>query len=170
MIETGCEIVARGRLTDILRRLSTFGLCLVKMDIRQESEKHTDAMDAVTRHLGLGSYAQWSEADKQAFLLRELNNRRPLIPANFDTSDEVRDVLDTFKEIAQTPSESLGAYVISMATEPSDVLLVELFQKEMGVPQPLRVVPLFETLSDLEGAAKTMDLLLSLPITADNRS
>ena len=119
------------------------------MDIRQESDKHTDAMDAITRHLGLGSYAQWSEDDKQAFLLRELNNRRPLIPASFETSDEVRDVLDTFKEIAQTPTESLGAYVISMATEPSDVLLVELFQKEMGVPQPLRVVPLFETLSDL---------------------
>ena len=164
LLESGCEIVAKGRLTDILRRLSTFGLCLVKMDIRQESEKHTDAMDAITRHLGLGSYAQWSESDKQAFLLRELNSRRPLIPSNFETTAEVRDVLDTFKEIAQTPSESLGAYVISMATEPSDVLLVELFQKEMGVSKPLRVVPLFETLSDLEGAANTMDLLLSLPI------
>ena len=81
LIESGCEIIAKGRLTDILRRLSTFGLCLVKMDIRQESEKHTDAMDAITRHLGWGSYAQWSEADKQAFLLRELNNRRPLVPA-----------------------------------------------------------------------------------------
>lgn len=164
LMETGCELIAQGRLSDILRRLSVFGLCLVRLDIRQESERHTDAMDAITKHLGLGSYAQWAEADKQSFILRELNNRRPLIPAQFPASPEVQDVLDTFREIARSPSDSLGAYVISMATEPSDVLLVELFQKEMGVPEPLRVVPLFETLSDLEGAADTMDALFSTPI------
>ena len=85
-------------------------------------------MNAVTQYLGLGSYKEWSEENKQAFLVRELHNRRPLVPEQFPCSPQVQDVLDTFRVIAQTPSESLGGYVISMATHPSDVLLVELFQ------------------------------------------
>ena len=164
LTETGCSLIAQGRLTDILRRLYTFGLSLVRLDIRQESENHTEAMNAITQYLGLGSYTQWSEERKQAFLIRELNNARPLIPSHFPCSAEVQDVLDTFKAIAQTPSESLGAYVISMATYPSDVLLVSLFQKEFGVANPLRVVPLFETRDDLESAHKTIETLLQTPI------
>lgn len=163
LMETGCECIAQGRLTDILRRISVFGLCLVRLDIRQESDKHTDAMNAITQYLGLGSYKEWSEENKQAFLLRELHHRRPLIPDSFPCSEQVQDVLDTFREIAKTPSESLGGYVISMATHPSDVLLVKLFQKEMGVPNPLHVVPLFETRSDLAGAHETVEALLSTP-------
>ena len=161
--QVGCGSIAQGRLTDIIRRLHNFGLCLVRLDIRQDSEKHTLAMDSVTQFLGLGSYAQWSEENKQAFLLRELGSRRPLIPRSFPCTDEVQNVLDTFREIADAPSESLGAYVISMATHPSDVLLVALFQKEMSVKNPLRVVPLFETRSDLEQAHKSVETLLNTP-------
>lgn len=74
-------------------------------------------------------------------------------------TDAQRDVLDTFRVLAQLPSDSLGAYIISMAQTASDVLLVVLLQREMGVTNVLRVVPLFETLDDLVTAPRTMETL-----------
>jgi phosphoenolpyruvate carboxylase len=65
--------------------------------------------------------------------------------------------------IADQHEDSLNAYVISQATSPSDVLAVLLLQIDAGVKNPLRVVPLFETLDDLNGAAETMETLFSLP-------
>lgn len=163
LVDTGARSIAEGRLLDNLRRLATFGLTLVRLDLRQESSRHTDVLDAVTRHLGLGSYAEWNEEQRQTFLLRELEGRRPLIPHDLPTSTEVRDVLDTFRAAAQIGPSSLGAYVISMATDPSDVLAVALLQREAHITSPMRIVPLFETLDDLRQAAKTMDALFSIP-------
>lgn len=158
----GAGLVAEGRLLDLLRRLACFRLSLLRLDVRQDAARHTQTLDAITRALGLGAYAEWSESDKQAFLIRELENPRPLIPHGFTGDEEVKETLDTFKALAEAGPGSLGAYVISMASQPSDILAVELLQKEMGVPHPLRVVPLFETLSDLEGATGCIERLLSL--------
>uniref|UniRef100_A0A0A9F3N1 CAPP1 n=1 Tax=Arundo donax TaxID=35708 RepID=A0A0A9F3N1_ARUDO len=55
--------------------MSTFGLSLVRLDIRQESDRHTDVMDAITEYLGLGSYRQWPEEKRQEWLLSELMER-----------------------------------------------------------------------------------------------
>ncbi|HBC19441.1 MAG TPA: phosphoenolpyruvate carboxylase, partial [Alcanivorax sp.] len=99
--------------------------------------RHRDAVDAVTRYLELGSYADWPEERKQAFLVEELQARRPLIDDSFHASeacsDEVAEVLATCRVIAEQGSEGLGAYVISMARAPSDVLAVMLLQKIAGV-------------------------------------
>ena len=73
------------------------------------------------------------------------------------------DVLATFRIIAEMPRDSLGAYVITMAGRASDVLAVELLQREAGISRPLRVVPLFETARDLRAAADVMNGLLSIP-------
>jgi len=159
----GAGIVAQGRLLDLLRRLACFRLTLMRLDIRQEASRHTEALDAITQALGLGSYAAWSEQERQEFLVRELDSPRPLIPRDFSCDEQVREVLDTFRVMAEVGPESLGAYVISMASNPSDILAVELLQKEMGVRHHLRVVPLFETLKDLQGAADCIDRLLSIP-------
>lgn len=160
--EVGAGIVAEGRLLDILRRLACFGLTLVELDIRQEADRHTEALEAVTSALGLGAYGQWDEAQRQAFLIRELQGRRPLVPRDLECSPEVRDVLQTFAVIAEQSRESLGSYVISMATSPSDVLAVELLQREAGARDPLPVVPLFETLDDLRGAGEAVSRLLDI--------
>jgi phosphoenolpyruvate carboxylase len=77
-------------------------------------------------------------------------------------TDEVKDVLDTFRLIAELPADCFGAYVISMATSPSDVLIVELLQRECRVVKPLRVVPLFEKLADLESAPAALSRLFSI--------
>ncbi|MEX0386926.1 phosphoenolpyruvate carboxylase [Spiribacter onubensis] len=160
--ESGAGVVAEGRLKDLLRRLSVFGLTLMRVDIRQESTRHTDALDAVTQALGIGSYAAWDEAERQRFLIRELDNRRPLIPHDFEADDEVTEVLDTCRVVAEMGSDSLGAYVISMASKPSDILAVKLLQKEAGVTSSLRVVPLFETLADLQGAQACLEQLIEI--------
>jgi phosphoenolpyruvate carboxylase len=163
----GLGDIADGDLKNTLRRLNCFGITLLCLDIRQESTRHRDAVDAVTRYLELGSYADWPEERKQAFLVEELQARRPLIDDGFyrseECSDEVAEVLATCRVIAEQGSEGLGAYVISMARAPSDVLAVMLLQKIAGVSEPMRVVPLFETLDDLDNAEATMSALLAVP-------
>lgn len=161
--ESGAAVVAEGRLKDLLRRLSVFGLTLMRVDIRQESTRHTEVLDALTQALGIGSYEAWSEEERQRFLIREIDSRRPLIPRDFEPSDEVAEVLETLRVIAEMGADSLGAYVISMASKPSDILAVKLLQKEVGVVSPLRVVPLFETLTDLQGAQACLEQLLAIP-------
>ncbi|HYC62049.1 MAG TPA: phosphoenolpyruvate carboxylase [Thermoanaerobaculia bacterium] len=159
---TGNGIIADGRLLDVIRRVQCFGATLVRLDVRQESARHTALLDAITRELGLGSYADWDEKQRQEFLLRELDSRRPLIPPDIALDDDAAEDLRTFRAIADIPRESLGAYVITMAGAPSDVLAVALLQKEAGVQEPLRVVPLFETIADLQRAGETMKELLTL--------
>ncbi|GAB2274728.1 Phosphoenolpyruvate carboxylase 1, partial [Dionaea muscipula] len=154
--------IADGSLLDFMRQVSTFGLCLVRLDIRQESDRHTDVMDAITRHLGIGSYREWAEERRQEWLLSELRGKRPLFGNDLPKTDEIADVLDTFHVISELPSDSFGAYIISMATAPSDVLAVELLQRECRIRRPLRVVPLFEKLTDLEAAPAALARLFSI--------
>jgi phosphoenolpyruvate carboxylase len=76
-----------------MRQLSTFGLTLVKLDIRQESDRHTDVMDAITNHLGIGSYREWPEEKRQKWLLSELQSKRPLFGSDLPKTDEIAEVL-----------------------------------------------------------------------------
>ena len=173
---TGDDALADGRLRDLLWRVAAFGLTLVRLDLRQESSRHTEALDHVTRAVGLGAYAEWDEPARVAFLAGELDGTRPLVPPDLwddpTVPERVRDVLGTFAVAARTPDGSLGAYVISMAHAPSDVLAVALLQREArarfhphGAPDgpPMRVVPLFETLADLERAGEVVAALLAIP-------
>lgn len=171
LCQTGFEMVADGLLLDIIRRLATFGTTLVPLDIREESTRHTMALDAITRFLGIGSYAEWDEKSRLAFLQSELAGKRPLIRTRdiiemgFD--DTVVKTLRTFHMASTLRPESLGAYVISQAQTASDVLAVMLLQKQFGMTAEnnnmLRVVPLFETLNDLTNAADVLDILFAVP-------
>ncbi|WP_407331613.1 phosphoenolpyruvate carboxylase [Enterovibrio sp. 27052020O] len=160
--ECGMGIIADGLLLDTLRRIRCFGVNLIKLDIRQESTRHADVLSEVTRCLGMGDYSQWSEQDKQAFLVRELSSKRPLLPRDWEPSEEVQEVLDTCRIVAQQPREALGAYVISMARTASDVLAVHLLLKEAGCPFRMDVCPLFETLDDLNNAELVISQLLNI--------
>lgn len=171
LVETGAHLLAEGRLLDVLRRLDCFGLTLVRLDLRQESGRHEETLDALTRALGLGSFAEWPEERRQEFLseqireggaaLKEAARERSRFP------ETVQDVLGTFDVIAEIPPKSLGAYVISMASQPSDVLSVEALQCAAGVRDPLRVVPLFETVDDLRRSADSLEALLAIPAHRD---
>lgn len=163
LIAVHMEALADGRLADLLRRLAVFGLYLVKLDIRQSSDSHSRTMADITHALGMGNYADYPEHEKIAFLCAELKEPRPLVPTELECSAESREVLDTFNMLAQIRTESLGAYVISMAKQASDVLLVHLFQKVSGRKKHLRVVPLFETIQDLQNAPRILKNLLNIP-------
>lgn len=158
----GMRIIANGALLDCLRRINCFGLGLSRLDIRQESTRHEMAIAEITRYIGLGDYAHWTEDDKQAFLVRELSSRRPLIPTNWTPSPETKEVLDTCKIVAEQPEGVISAYVISMAREASDVLSVHLLLKEAGCKFTIPVAPLFETLGDLDHSEKVMTDLFNI--------
>jgi phosphoenolpyruvate carboxylase len=92
--------------------------------------------------------------------LQELASRRPLIPPRWEPGDAAREVLDTCAVAASQPPGALGAYVISMARQPSDVLAVHLLLREAGCGHNLPVAPLFETLDDLSRAREVVGTLL----------
>ncbi len=169
LIECNLPEIANGRLLDFIYRVNSFGIELLKLDIRQESTRHRQAISAMTEYLGLGNFETWTEQARQNFLLQELQSKRPLLPKHLNEPagsliehPDVQEVFATMRTLAEQPSESLGAYIISMAEHPSDVLAVLLLQKEAGIKYPLRVVPLFETLKDLDSAASTMSTLFNM--------
>ncbi len=153
--------IAEGELTDVIRLVHCFGIVLTRLDIRQESVKHSELFDELTQYLGLGSYLSWSESKRQAFLIEQLQGTRPLIPSAMPWSSQSLEVWKTFQVIAKQLPEQMGAYIISMAGEPSDVLAVCLLQKEAGVQKLLRIVPLFETLKDLQSSHTCVSQLLA---------
>lgn len=170
LTETGFEKVADGHLLDMIRRLAVFGVSLLPLDIREESTRHTMALDAITRHLGIGSYSEWDEDARLSFLQSELANKRPLFRiddlAAEGVDPKVLITLRVFETISQLDTEALGAYVISQAQTASDVLAVMLLQQQVGMTSAngkmMRVVPLFETLNDLTNAPDVLTRLFSI--------
>ena len=94
-------------------------------------------------------YLKFSENEKIKFLKKQIISKKNQINKLQFRNKENKEVWSTFKILANEPSESLGAYVISMTTSASDLLSVFFLQKEAKIKDKLRVVPLFETLDDL---------------------
>ncbi len=167
LVASGMAVIANGPLLDTLRRVAAFGVHLVRLDVRQDAARHTAVLDELTRYLEVSGdgtgYADWQEPERQRFLIAELENRRPLFPTRWPVSEEGAEVLATCRTIAEGNGAGIAQYVISMAEAPSDVLAVILLLRESGLTRNLPVVPLFETLADLEGAAASIDALLSIP-------
>jgi phosphoenolpyruvate carboxylase len=160
--ETGNGVIADGPLSDVLRRLACFGLTLARLDVRQAAARHTDAVDLIARQAGRPGYAQWTEEERLAFLTGALSGGLE-IAGTLPNNPRVADVLQTFEMLASLPADALGAYVVTMASRPSDVMAVEYLQRRAGIAAPLRVVPLFETERDLCAAPQVLDRLLSIP-------
>jgi phosphoenolpyruvate carboxylase len=162
---TGNQLIASGRLTDVLRRIAAFGVTLAALDLRQHADRHAEAIAWIVVTMGLGEYASASEEGRRKLLLEELCSQRITLDGlPLSTAPEpVRDVLETFRMAARAGAESLGAYIITMASAASDVLAVELLQSIARNEHRQRVVPLFETGADLERASAVMQDLLGIP-------
>lgn len=156
---TGDHLIGNGKLLDFIRRIHMFGLTLVTLDIRQEADEHTRALTHITQYVGVGSYDKMSEEERMSFLTDVLCGKRPLVPRSMPSAGKVANVLDTFDCIADLGEEALGAYVISMCMKPSDVLAVEVLQREYARKpnQSLRVVPLLETITALQDANSVLN-------------
>ena len=166
LVACGMAEIADGPLLDTLRRLDTFGVQLASLDVRQDSARHVEVFDELTRYLGMTiggrAYADWSERERLDFLERELENRRPLLPLHWTPSDDVAEVLATCRVIADFDGAGISQYIISMARDASDVLAVLLLLKTVGFEGRLPIVPLFETLDDLDQAADSLEALLAV--------
>ena len=156
------ENIASGDLLDLMRRTKCFGINLARLDIRQESSRHTQLISELLKKKYKINYLKWSEDRKVSFLSSKIKSKKNLINNFVFKNKENKEVWNTFNILADEPNECLGAYVISMTSLASDILSVALLQKESKIKNKLRIVPLFETLDDLINAKSIMKKLFSL--------
>jgi len=156
------ENIASGDLLDLMRRTKCFGINLARLDIRQESSRHSQLISELLKNKLKIDYSKWSEEKKLSFLSSRIRSKKNLINNFSFKIKENKEVWNTFKILADEPKECLGAYVISMTSSASDILSVALLQKEAKIKEKLRIVPLFETLNDLIKAKPIMKKLFSL--------
>lgn len=177
LTEAGFGSVAReGRLARMRVLARTFGFHLAALDVRQHSRRHTEAVAELLALAGVvDDYAALDEAARLEVLTRELQSPRPLLPRDAELSEPVRAVLESFQVIRDAirrDPASIGSYIVSMTHTVSDLLAPLLLAKEVGlwryrdgrVESPLDVVPLFETIEDLDAAADRLRALFAHPI------
>ncbi|MCB9854456.1 MAG: phosphoenolpyruvate carboxylase [Phycisphaerales bacterium] len=164
-------IAGEGRLFDLIHRAKTFGLHVAALDIRQHSRVHADVLGELFRLARVcDNYAALPNAEKVKLLRAELHNPRPLLPIDAKLSPSTRDLLDTLHILHETVDASpgaVGSYIVSMTHEVSDLLAVLVLLKEVGlwrfdgenVTCPLNVVPLLETVEDLDRGPALMGAL-----------
>ena len=155
------ENLASGELLDLMRRAKCFGINLARLDIRQESSRHSQVISEYVKKKYKKNYLKFSENEKIEFLKKQILSKKNQLNKFQFSNRENKEVWSTFKILANEPSECLGAYVISMTNSASDLLSVIFLQKEANIKNKLRVVPLFETLEDLVNAKKIMEKLFS---------
>jgi len=163
-------------LENLICQVEIFGFNLTELDIRQESSRHSDTLNEILEYLQVlpQPYNELSEQQRVAWLTGELQTRRPLIPAELPFSEKTNDVIETFRILRSLQQEFGGnichTYIISMCREVSDVLEVLLLAKEARLFDPaiavgtIRVVPLFETVEDLQRSRTVMQQLFQLPL------
>ncbi len=155
------ENIASGDLLDLMRRAKCFGINLARLDIRQESSRHSQLLEEYIKKKLNQDYSSWDEDRKIRYLSAKMQSKNLLKNFQFKNKEN-KEVWSTFKVLATQPKECLGAYVISMTSSASDILSVMFLQKEANIENRLRVVPLFETLDDLINAKPIMEKLFSL--------
>ena len=161
-------------LQHLISQAQIFAFCLASLDIRQESTRHSDALDELSRYLQLAvPYGEMDEAQRVEWLLSEIQTRRPLLPPTAKWSAATAETFAVFRMLQRLQQEFgsriCRTYVISMSHTVSDLLEVLLLAKEAGLVDPLAqragllVVPLFETVEDLQRAPAVMGTLFRHP-------
>lgn len=161
-------LAEQGKLQDLVDRACTFGFHLNALDIRQHSKLHEETVEELFAKAGVHKkYSSLSEDEKIDLLIKELKNPRPLSPMKSErteVSEKVLTVFEEIKDMLELDSSSFGSYIISMTHGVSDMLEVLIIAKEIGlwsyidgeVSTQLDVVPLFETIEDLEASSSLM--------------
>jgi phosphoenolpyruvate carboxylase len=179
LIEVGAGRIARAELDPLLRFLRTFGFHMAILDIRQNSAFHDKAIGQLLAATGQddANFAQWDESRRLGFLDSELRSTRPFMREQASIGPEADAVLACHRalvtHIDQYGSAGLGSLIVSMTRSVSDLLSVYLLAREAGLTAGgsddayclLPVVPLFETIGDLERSTGIMDAFLSHPMT-----
>jgi phosphoenolpyruvate carboxylase len=172
LLGNNSRVIARGRLRHLRRAADCFGFHLARLDIRQNSAVHERTIaELIDAAMPGKSYLAMSEEARIALLFDELRNTRPLASAFVKYSEETLGELAVFRAAAQAHAkygaEAIPQCIISMCKGISDMLEVAVLLKEVGLVDPsgrcaINIVPLFETIEDLQASSRIMDRILSM--------
>jgi len=172
LVANNSAVIARGRLRLLRRALDCFGFYLASLDIRQNSAVHERT---VGEFIATATGVRYGDLDEDArieLLARELVTVRPLVSPFVSYSEETRGELAVLRAVAEAHKllgeQVVNQSIVSMTEGVSDLLEIAVLLKEVGIIDPsgtshINVVPLFETIKDLQQCAGIMDRLLSLP-------
>jgi len=171
-------MLVQPRLSTLKRAADIFGFHLASLDMRQSSDIHERVLGELFAKSGVqADYAALDEDAKVKLLLNELSQPRllnsPYIQYSAETVSELG-VLRAAREIrARYGSRAIRNYIISHTETVSDLLEVLLLQKELGLLRiaekelDLMVIPLFETIPDLQRAAGIMEAVMAIPLVKE---
>ncbi len=182
LVDFGASTIARQDVREVIRIVQTFGFHLAKLDIRQNSAFHEEAITQLIQRAGLKNlnYPALPEDERLRFINAELLINRPFSRDSRLLKDEAKAIVDTYrvirKHIEVNSPEAVGSFIVSMTRSVSDLLVVYLLMREAGLTDfssgslagKLHVVPLFETIDDLENASRIMDNYLSHPVVKNS--
>ncbi len=178
--EIGASRITRSEILPVIRLVDVLGFHGAVLDIRQNSAFHDRALVQLLDRAGLSeaqSFADWNQDQRLPFLESELLSRRPFLAPGTSIGPEADAVLDCFRVIKdyrdQYGIRGIGSLIISMTRGVADLLVMYLFAREVGlwIETPggpacqLHVVPLFETIEDLEIAPVVVQKYLSNAFT-----
>ncbi|WP_332673831.1 phosphoenolpyruvate carboxylase [Aromatoleum sp.] len=174
LVANGSAALARGRLRLLRRAARVFGFHLAPIDLRQNSDVHERVVAELLATANPAiDYAALDEDARIALLLEELATARPLASPHVRYSDETEGELAIFRAARAAHRRfgpaAIANCIISKTDGVSDLLELALLLKEAGLLRPreraldVNIVPLFETIEDLENAPAVMDRLFSLP-------
>jgi len=169
----GADIIADGRLRNLRRAVDCFGFHLSTVDLRQNSQVHGQVIDELMDMAAPGTaYKLRNEQEKIALLEAELLTARPIMSQHLKYSEETLKEMKIFR-VAAALVETFGQraienMIISKAESVSDLLELALLNKEVGLVDhkgqaKVNIVPLFETIDDLQRCAAIMDKAFSIP-------
>lgn len=174
----GDAVIADDRLERLREAVEVFGFHLSGLDMRQNSEVHESVVAELLAWSGVHpDYASLSESEKVDLLSAELTTRRPLTSPDAEfselTAKELAIMHAGAKAVRVLGAGAVPNYIISMCSSVSDMLEAAVLLKEVGVLDPgvggepacpIGIVPLFETIEDLQGGAATLLATLDIPI------
>lgn len=166
MANNGQRLVT-GRLETLIRSVQVFGFHLACLDVRQHSAVHRGAIAEIFANFKLtDNYLELAEAEKREVLRREVASPRPLT-SRLQFGNTVNETLELFRVIRQVHEvvgpRAIRNYIVSMTHEVSQILEVLLLAKDAGLYGQLNLVPLFETIQDLQNAPRFMQELFQIP-------
>lgn len=174
--DIGAQRIAQERLFDIERQVRCFGFHLVKLDIRQNSAYHEKAMSQILTAAGFedADFGSWDMEKRLLFLNKELQTKRPFLVLGESCGPEADKLLAYYRvvrrHIRKYGTAGIGSIIVSMTRDVTDLLVVYLFLREVGLlDTSIPVVPLLETISDLEAGDKILHDFLTHPITRRRR-
>ncbi len=168
------KFLADIRLRSLIDRLESFGLLGMRWDVRQESAYHDSVIDDIFKSSFIDvnkKFSKMNEQERQLWIKSELNtkslslyfeNLDPLNPDDSKLTKESIDFINTIKLIKKLGLKTFPYYVISMTRSASDLLLIKKFFEILKIKT--QVVPLFETLEDLENSSDIMTAFLKISI------